>query len=115
MWTSDGLTIVWRREYDMTGMDGRDTRCVVFGYCNRGGPAFSIMAVGKRITGVGSGGGVANPFDLLTSSCVFLLFVLFCFVFFLFFSFLFSSFLPPLLFSTSVRNPFTPQRKNAVY
>ena len=44
----------------MTGMDGRDTRCVVFGYCNRGGPAFSIMAVGKRITGDGSGGGVAN-------------------------------------------------------
>jgi len=105
MWTSDGLTIVWRREYDMTGMDGRDTRCVVFGYCNRGGPAFSIMAVGKRITGDGSGGGVADPFDLLTSSCVFLLFLLF----------LFFSFLPPLLSSTSVRNPFTPQRKNAVY
>jgi len=62
----------------------------VFGYCNRGGPAFSIMAVGKRITGDGSGGVVVDPFDLLTSSCVFLFFC--CF-----FSFLFFSPSPPLL------------------
>jgi len=27
----------------MTGADGRDSRCTEHGYCNRNGPAFSIM------------------------------------------------------------------------
>lgn len=44
MWADDSITVVWRRELDTTGPDGRDTRCVEHGYCNRGGPAFSIMA-----------------------------------------------------------------------
>jgi len=44
MWADDSITVVWRRELDTTGLDGRDTRCVEHGYCNRGGPAFSIMA-----------------------------------------------------------------------
>eukprot|EP00949_MAST-11_sp_MAST-11-sp1_P003768 g3768.t1 len=38
-----GSLLAWKRQHDTTGFDGRDVRCVKYGYCNRGGPAFSIM------------------------------------------------------------------------
>lgn len=42
-WSAEGRMLAWRRERDMTGPDGRDLRCVRYGYCNVGGPAFSIF------------------------------------------------------------------------
>lgn len=45
VWSHDGTQIAWRREFDMTGVDGRDSRCVKLGYCGHAGAAYAIMVV----------------------------------------------------------------------
>eukprot|EP00935_MAST-01C_sp_MAST-1C-sp1_P001667 g1667.t1 len=42
-WSPDGTMLVFRRDRDMTGADGRDSRCVQHGYCGTAGPAYSLM------------------------------------------------------------------------
>lgn len=44
-WSPAGSRLAFRREVSMVGLDGRDRRCVEYGYCNTAGPAYSIMVV----------------------------------------------------------------------
>jgi hypothetical protein len=44
-WSPDGTMLAFRRDRDMTGVDGRDRRCTQHGYCGRPGPAFSMVVV----------------------------------------------------------------------
>jgi len=44
-WSPSGKQLLWTRHRDMIGEDGRDMRCTGHGYCNRIGPAFSLMVV----------------------------------------------------------------------
>ena len=54
VWSHGGTEIAWRREFDLTGVDGRDSRCVKLGYCGHAGAAYAIMvaSLARRATRV---------------------------------------------------------------
>ena len=64
-WSADGSMLAFRRDRDMTGADGRDSRCVKHGYCGTAGPAYSLM-VSKIAKGTEVGSAVTLFTDHVT-------------------------------------------------